>query len=498
MVMKELISRLAFSGWRYVLVAVIVVAVGGYIYAGKGSDQGATFTVTSGDFTEQISISGTVTAARDVSLGFAANGRIAGVYARVGQHVGAGTVLAETENADLVATIAQKEAALASLMEGTRPEQIAVAEAAVANAALALMNAIQNAYTTSDDAVRNRADSFLTNPRINPELSFTVTNAVLKSTVERDRMLVEPALIEWASLLTRLTAENAAETAAKAQAYMAQIGTLLTDANAALNQAVPDQANTATNLATYSTSVATARTNMNTAATTLTTAVAALVDAQKSLTLERAGATPANIAAAAAEVQNARAMLAKTRVIAPFSGTVTRMDAKVGEIVSPNTSEISLQSDGLFQIETYVTEVAIARVAKGNPATTTLDAYGSSASFPSVVIAVDPAETVRDGVPTYKTMLAFLRTDARIRSGMTANVIIETGVLKDAIVIPSGAIGTRGSEKYVSVVVDDVAINRTVTLGRSPALGQAHVVSGLSAGDVLLLTPLSALVEEAL
>lgn len=488
--MKELVSRLAFSGWRYAVVAVAILLVGGYFYAGQGDNVGATLTVNPGDFTEQASVSGTVIAAKDVALGFAANGRIAGVYVRVGQHVGAGTILAETENGDLVATIAQKEAALASLLAGSRPEQVAVAEAGVANAAAGLVNAIRNAYTTADDAVRNRADAFFSNPRINPVLSFTVTNTVLKSAVERDRTLVEPALTEWATLLTKLTDDNASDTAAKVQSYMAQISTLLTDANAALNQAVPDQANTAATLATYSTSVATARTNMNTASTNLTTALSAVVDAQKSLALERAGATAANIAAATAEVQNARAMLTKTRVIAPFGGIVTRMDAKVGEIVSPSTSEISLQSDGLFQIETYVPEVSIARIAKGNPATTTLDAYGSSVAFPSVVVAVDPAETVKDGVPTYKTTLAFLRADPRIRSGMTANVAIQTGVLHDAIVIPSGAIGTSDGAQYVSVVRDGAVERRAVTLGPSPALGQAYILSGLSAGDTVLLAPL--------
>lgn len=486
--LTNILARLQFQGWQYALIGIIVVAVGGYLYTGRDGDYGATLVVAAGDFSEQVSVSGTVIAARDVALGFASSGRISGVYARVGQHVGVGTVLAETENGDLIATIAQKEAELAELLSGPRPEKIAVAEASVASAASSLVTAIQNAYTTADDAVRNRADSFFMNPRINPELSFTVTNTILQTKVERDRVTAETALSDWAALLGTLTTSNAETVAAKAQAYMAQVSTLLADANAALNQAVPDQATTAATLSTYGTTVATARTNMNTVSTSLTSAASALVDAQKSLALERAGATAANVAAATAEVQNARAMLTKTRVIAPFSGIVTRMDAKVGEIVSPSTSEISLQSDGLFQVETYVPEVAIARIAKGNPATTTLDAYGSSVAFPSVVVAVDPAETVKDGVPTYKTTLAFLAADPRIRSGMTANVVMQTGLLHDAIVIPSGAVGTKDGAQYVSVLVDGKPVNRPVTTGSSPALGQAYILSGLSSGDVILLT----------
>ena len=134
-------------------------------------------------------------------------------------------------------------------------------------------------------------------------------------------------------------------------------------------------------------------------------------------------------------------------------------------------------------------EVIIARVAVGNPSTTTLDAYGSSVEFPATVIAVDPAETVKDGVPTYKTTLSFLVADPRIRSGMTADVIVETGILPNAIVIPAGAVGKKDAVPYVSVVEKGTSVERTVTLGPSPALGQAHILSGLSAGDIILLSP---------
>lgn len=479
----------ALSHWRSLLVILAIILVGGYLYANRGSNLGPTLTVTPGDFPEQVNISGTVTAAQNVALGFAANGRIAGVYVQVGQHVEAGTVLAETENGDLAATVAQKQAALASLLAGTRPEQIAVTESSVASAAAALVNAVQNAYTTADDAVHNRADSFFTNPRTTPKLSFTVPNAALENMVEQDRTKAEASLISLRTLVSSLESDSAASTAAQAQPYLSQIVTFLADANQALNQAVPDQATSAATLASYSTTLATARANMNTVTTALTAAVSTLTDAQKTLALQKAGPTEADIQAAQADLQNARAMLAKTRVIAPFSGTVTQMDAKAGEIVSPSTSEIAMQSDGVFQIETYVPEVSIANVAKGDAATTTLDAYSPGVAFPSVVIAVDPAETVKDGVPTYKTTLAFRQADPRIRSGMTANVTIETGVLHDAIVIPAGAIGLKQAASYVSVVHGKAIESRTVTVGASPSLGQIEILSGLSSGDVILLSP---------
>jgi RND family efflux transporter MFP subunit len=461
--------------WRYGLSAAAILIIGGYFFFGRGGGAGVTFTITPGDFREQVSVSGTVTAAQNVALGFAASGRIVGTYAKVGQRVGAGTVLAETDNGDLAATLEQKKAALASLLAGARSEEVAVAQTT-------LVNAIQSAYTAADDAVHNRTDSFFSNPRVDPKFIPSVTSSALREVVERDRVATEPALLGLASLVAQLTSDNAAISAPQVQKYLVQVMVLLADANTALNQSVSDQTTSAATLASYATTLATARTNVS-------TAVTALSSAQAALTLKQSGPTVEDIAAAQAAVDNARAVLAKTRVVAPFAGIVTRMDAKVGEIVSPTDSQISMQSDGIFQIETYVPEVTIAGVAPGNPATTTLDAYGSSVTFASVVISVDPAETVKDGVPTYKTMLAFRKADSRIRSGMTANVVMETGMLRDAIVIPSGAIGTKDGVRYVSVVEDGAVIMRAVTTGPSPALGQAQILSGLAKGDVILLSP---------
>jgi HlyD family secretion protein len=487
----------------YTIGALAVLGIGSYFYFGQGKDPGSTLTIVPGDFREEVRVSGTVTATKDVALGFAASGRISHVYASVGQHVAAGTILAENENGDLVAALLQKQSALAqatanlaSLEAGTRPEEIAVAAAAVTSAQSSLVDAILSAYTTADDAVHNKVDLFFSNPRTDPKLTFSLANMALKTTVERDRASVESVFSNWSALVSRLSNADAADSAVRAQGYLSTVVTLLADANSAINQGVPDPTTSAATLSSYASTLATGRASVNAAAASLTSDTAVLDSASKTLALKQAGATiddikaqQAAVAAAQADVENAQAALVKTRVVAPFGGTVTRMDAKVGEIVSPSTSEIGMQSDGIFQIETYVPEVAIARIAVGNPATTTLDAYGSAVPFASVVIAVDPAETLKDGVPTYKTTLAFRQADPRIRSGMTADVVMQTGILHDAIVIPAGAIGTRDGQMYVSVLADKKVVSRPVTTGPAPMLGQAEILSGLSRGDVILLTP---------
>ena len=199
--------------WRYLAGALVVILIGGYFYFGKEADVGATLRIVPGDFVQKVSISGTVIAAKDVDLGFAANGRLVGVYARVGQYVGAGSILAEIENGDLVATLSQAQANLASLKAGTRPEEVAVASAAVTSATAALVDAVQNAYTTSDDAIHNKVDAFFTNPRTTPKLAFSISNMTLQTIIERNRAVIEPVLLSWAILVAQFSPENAVETA---------------------------------------------------------------------------------------------------------------------------------------------------------------------------------------------------------------------------------------------------------------------------------------------
>lgn len=499
------LNRLAALGWRYLLGAVVLLAFGAYLLFGRGSSFGPTLTIMRGDFAKKVSITGTVVPAHSVDLGFAANGRIAGTYAAVGQHVYEGQILAETENGDLVASIAQKQAALAeaeaklaSLRVGTRPEEIAVAQSAVESATAALVTALQSAYTSSDDAIRNRTDVLFNNPLTAPSLILSEPNIMLKPNIESARLDIEQTMKDWGTLLATLSSANAAASARTMQTYLAQVVQFLSDANAVVNQAVSDTTTSAATLSSYATSLATARANVNSAATTVAANLATLDSAQTNLVLKQAGSTGEDITAqqaavtsAVADVKNAQAALAKTRVVAPFAGVVTRMDAKAGEVVSPSTSEISMQSDGLFQIETYVPEVSIADVHVGDLATTTLDAYGSSVIFAAKTVLVDPAETVKDGVPTYKTTLTFLAPNPRIRSGMTANVELVTGTLPDAVVIPSGAVGKSVSGSYVTVIEGGKTQNRPVEVGVTPSLGQIEIISGLASGDIVLLTPAS-------
>ncbi len=485
----------------YFLGAAVVVLAGWWLFKPAPVVQ-ATILLEPKPFVQEVSVSGKVTPAQEVDLGFSQGGRVSAVYATVGRRVSQGTTLAAIENSDRRAAVLQKEAALetqqaklAALTAGTRPEEIAIAEATVNSDRSGLVDALQDAYRTADAAVHNTLDQFISNGRTSPSMIPFVNDTSIKNKVEAGRLEAETRLASWGSVLSLNASADLSAALTQGQTNLAATVSLLSDANAALNRAVPSASATQTNIDTYIAAVGTARTNLNAAVSAVNAAKASLDDSVRTLALKKAGSTPQDIAAqeaqvkaAAADVAAAQAELYKTYITAPFSGTVTVVDAKVGKIVSPNTPEISMISDGTFQIESYVPEINVSLLTLGDKASVTLDAYGDNVVFEATIVSIDPADTVRDGVSTYRAVLQFSKGDARIKSGMTANVVIVTDVKESVLSVPQGVVTRRDGKNYVRIMVGGLQQERQVTLGGVSSLGEVEVLAGLAAGDVVVAT----------
>jgi HlyD family secretion protein len=180
--------------------------------------------------------------------------------------------------------------------------------------------------------------------------------------------------------------------------------------------------------------------------------------AENNLVLKQSGGTQNEIAIQRADLTSAQAFVAKTIITAPFDGIITKVDVKAGEISSPNTPVISLLNDGEYQIETYVSENDISKLKVEQQTKISLDAYGRDVFFEGVIISIDPAETIKDGVSTYRTKIQFAEKDERVKSGMTANIDIETDRRPSVISIPQVAIVLEKGVKKVYVLKDDSCV----------------------------------------
>jgi RND family efflux transporter MFP subunit len=198
-----------------------------------------------------------------------------------------------------------------------------------------------------------------------------------------------------------------------------------------------------------------------------------------------------------------------TIVRAPFAGVVIAKAAQPGEIISPLSAGGGFTRTGIgtivdmdsLEVEVDVGEAFIGRVQPGMPVEATLNAYPDW-KIPAEVIAIIPAAD--RGKATVKVRIALKERDARIVPEMGVRVsFLEASQPKAAdapqgVRVPAAALVERGAGKVAFVVASDDTVElRQVRTGR--ALGDdMQVLSGLAAGETVVLGPSSALEDGAL
>jgi len=183
---------------RYVvlLVLALLIILGGFAVFGGKKNEAETVIVKRAVIQDEVSVTGRVKASEEVKLALEKSGRIIETRFKVGDRVSIGATLLRIDNRDLyakrqqaLAKVAREESKLSELRQGTRPEEIIVEEAKVADAegdvAKALGNLrdeIQGSYSNVDDAIRNKIDQFISNPKSKIKLIslFLILKAIIQ------------------------------------------------------------------------------------------------------------------------------------------------------------------------------------------------------------------------------------------------------------------------------------------------------------------------------
>ncbi len=495
--------------------AVVALIASGYTLYSIAHVPAASYSsATRGPLVETVDTTGTVVAATSVDLSFQTSGRISYAGPLAGQHVAAGATLATLSAADLAAqldqakaNLAMQQAKLTGLESGARPEDIALSETTIASASSSLTQAKQgvvaaanDAYQKADDAVHNKVDQFVTNPRsASPTIPFTLNDAQLAQSFITDRLQIEQTFTAWQAYRNSLPSDpdliNTQDLTDTVGAYLKQVSTFLDESATVLTSAVPNTAYPLATIQGYQASVAAGRaavsadvSALNNAEVAEKSAEAALTNAQSQLLLKQAPASASDIAAqqatiasAQAAVELAQAQLGKTVISAPFSGTITVNNANLGATASPGVPLISMNSDAQFQMDVYVSDADVAKIKPQDSAQVTLDAYSDTA-FPAHVVSIDPAPTVQNGASAYRVVLQFDQNDSRILSGLGGAATITTQSKQDALSVPSSAVITRGNGTYVLKHTGSGDVLTPVTTG-IVGNGVTEIVSGLNEGD---------------
>ena len=184
----------------------------------------------------------------------------------------------------------------------------------------------------------------------------------------------------------------------------------------------------------------------------------------------------AQVSAAQAALSETRTRLDQTNIRAPVSGMIISRSVTRGQIVGAGTELFRMVRDGRLELDAQVPEAELALVRAGMGATVASDqAAGATGRVRIVTPEVNPQ--TRLGVARVA-----LNPGSGLRPGMFARATIDVGA-QPAIVVPSDAIVFREGKSGVYVIGARNAVHFTpITTGaRNGAMIQ--VVSGLQAGQ---------------
>ena len=466
----------------------VVLVLVGIFFLARGNGTIETVSPQTGDLARTVKIAGKVIPEESVNLGFETNGIVSQVLKPVGSSVVRGEVLARLDASTFSNNLLKAEAELASARaELLKLEGGGVYEASVENAKRNLVQVIIEAYTAADDAIYNKTDQFFMNPRGGrPEIFYAFDGYNdLRDSINARRVTLGELLDVWKTSVTSLNASNYTEIKLnEAKSNLSQISLFLSDVSRAVNIFEANNSVTQTAIDKYKSDTLLARESIN-------RATQSLIDSENQLRnlLTDIPVQVARVESAKVSVSSARSELSKTSIISPMNGVVAKLDAKVGQVASVGVELVSIIGRN-YVVEAFVPEVSIGELKVGDLAIITLDAYGPREFFEAKLSHIDPAETIRDGVSTYKIKLSFVSPDERVRSGMTANIDIETFKKVDAFFIPERTVVREEDSAYIFILrASGEEEKLQVTLGERDSRGNVEVLSELPLDTKVVLNP---------
>ncbi len=118
----------------------------------------------------------------------------------------------------------------------------------------------------------------------------------------------------------------------------------------------------------------------------------------------------------------ARAALANAELRAPFAGTITNLDLKVGEFAASGSPVVTIADFSSWVVKTTdLTEIDVVNIKEGQPVTLTLDAIPGT-TLKGYVLSIGHNYSEKQGDIVYEVSVLLTDQQPAIRWGMTAEV----------------------------------------------------------------------------
>jgi HlyD family secretion protein len=184
-------------------------------------------------------------------------------------------------------------------------------------------------------------------------------------------------------------------------------------------------------------------------------------------------------------LERAQAQLEEMRLITPLAGTVVRVEASEGEMVSAYRPVVVIADLTSLQIIAEVDEIDVAEVAPGQEVTIRLDAYPGQ-TLPGTIVSLAPAASPERGSTVYEAVVEFDAEGLALRLGMGANLKIITLEKEGVLLVPNRATQPVGRRRLVKVV-DGRSIREVEVVTGLSNESETEIVEGLAEGQKILI-----------
>lgn len=182
---------------------------------------------------------------------------------------------------------------------------------------------------------------------------------------------------------------------------------------------------------------------------------------------------------AEANLALAKARFDKTRIVAPFDGSIGARRVSVGTFLRTGQSITELANIDKIRVNFSAPERLLPQLSRGaevNVSTTAYPGYRLNGKIIAVEPVLDP------GTRTARVVARVSNPGRKFRPGMSANVSTVLSERPSAITVPSEAVFASGNQSFVFVVKSDSTAARVpITLG-TRLVDVVEVVRGLRSG----------------
>jgi HlyD family secretion protein len=184
------------------------------------------------------------------------------------------------------------------------------------------------------------------------------------------------------------------------------------------------------------------------------------------------------------QMRTAEAQFSYSEIRSPIDGVVTDRPLYAGDLATANQPILTVMNLSRLIAKSHVPQAEAAKLKLGNSAELKVSGLGEPVKGRITLVspALDPGST------TIEVWVEAAKPNPAVKPGMTIEVSMTGKTVKDAIVVPAGAVfkNAEGGTDYVVLAGSDQKAHwKTVQIGVRNG-EDAQVVSGISAGDPII------------